>query len=94
MVVLSQGICGRDVSDVIVEVHALNVPGVFGTDLLQTVVSLPVVFKVYPAELSLNFCADVVQGEVLVDHDVSPMRDSECLGSFCEDKKWVCVIEE
>ena len=67
VVFFSVGVCRRDIANVIVEVHALDIPRVFGADLLQAVVALSVVFEIDTTELSFEFGANIFKCKVLIN---------------------------
>lgn len=61
------------------EVEILNVPRVLRRDLLHAVLSVALVVEVDSAEFSLQFGANVFQGEIFVDSEETPMRDVDGL---------------
>ena len=60
IVYIPEGIGRRDIADVIVEVHALNVDRILSRDLFETVVALAIVVVVDTAKFAFKFSTDVL----------------------------------
>ena len=89
-----EGMGRRDVANIVMKVHTMDVWRVLRRDLLETVVSFAQVVKVDSAELALELRTNILKGEMLIDGDVSPVRHRDGLAGFGEQELWVGVLKE
>lgn len=81
---IAMSVCRRNISYIIVEVHALDISGVLCKNSLQAVVSFTVIIIVDTAKFSFELCSDILKFKILVHVDIAPVRDRD---RFCSLSK-------
>ena len=90
----SDRVSARYVADIVVEVEVLDVPGVLGRDHLHAVLSVALLVEINAVELALKVSTDILQLEVLVHPDETPMAHVNRFASPSQDKLRVRGLEQ
>ena len=92
VVLKSLGVGGADVANVIVVVQSCDILGQLGghgTDGISSLVWVDLWLIVDSRELTVNTGSIIMQVEILIDCDVSPMRNIDVSFGFCDSRKRV-----
>ena len=82
---LSYGVCARYITDVVVEVKVLDVPGILSRDHFHAVLAIALFVEVIAIEFAFEMCANVLQLEVLINSDETPMTHVNSLAGSGQD---------
>jgi hypothetical protein len=89
----SLSVCCRYVSDVIANIHVLNVVGILGLNVSQTGFTTIIVVNIVATVLSFNFWTNIFYSKVFIDSNIAPMRNTDFASGLSQNHKGCLVLK-